>query len=154
VSDVSTPIAAYDTCVLDASVLIAFLKGERGRGPTAASVLNRAERGDLRIFLPTLAAAEVTKPGGMGGPDKLTHWLHHPMFEYVEVDRALADRSRVLVQTTGVKNGIDAAYLAVAQRMNAEVLFTYNTNHLPTGEYDGVRVSEPYHYGQQNFELV
>jgi predicted nucleic acid-binding protein len=51
----------YRTAVLDAAVIISFIKGEEGRAEAVRDVLQAAESGEVEIYLPAVAAAEVLR---------------------------------------------------------------------------------------------
>lgn len=100
--------------MLDASVLIAALAREAGRVEDSRAVLLDAESADIETYLPMITRVEVTRYGVEAGDadhaEKLTEFLDSRWFNWVEVDRRLADAARDLVRTTSIRKGADALY--------------------------------------------
>jgi len=107
-------------------------------------ILRDAEAQRINVFLPTIARLEVLQTGPHATDEsKLADWLDAPYFQYVELDAYLADRAREIAQTTGERTGVDAAYIATAQHVQAPLLMTWDDK-TPAGPYGGVEVCTPY----------
>ena len=152
-ADPGDALQEYSSCVLDACVLIAYLQNEPDRADVVEAILQRAESGDLDLWLPAIAAAEVCKPAPNGDLARLDHWLNNPAWQWVEVDKPMADLARHLVNSTPARKPVDALYVACGIRVGADVVFTYNTDDLPAGEYRTTRVAEPYRWGQERLPV-
>jgi predicted nucleic acid-binding protein len=147
----------YRTAVLDAAVIISFIKGEEGRAEAVRDVLQAAESGEVEIYLPAVAAAEVLRWRGEETRDdvdvandrQLRRFLDGPVFKWVDVDPELGHRAREIAREHGLKNGIDAIYIATAERVGAPVMMTWDERTIPHGDYADVRVTEVYRLGQR-----
>lgn len=156
----SPPRGNWTSAVLDASVIIAHLKGlereAKEHVDAAGQVLAAFDAGLVEIYLPSIAIAEIIYWVGKG-PDgetpsrenakELDAYLEQ--FNYVTVDRPLARRARQLVRETRARNGIDAIYVAAGIVAAVDRVFTFNTKDLPPGIYQSVTVDTPYPPAEQ-----
>lgn len=138
----------YQSCVLDACALISFVKGETIDGVNRADVVDQilrdAQAQRINVYLPTIARLEVLQLGpNADSEEKLAAWLDSPYFQYVELDAYLADRAREIAQATEVRTGVDAAYIATAQLVQAPLMLTWDDK-IPSGTYGSVEVCRPY----------
>jgi predicted nucleic acid-binding protein len=154
------PKGNWTSAVLDASVIIAHLKGPE-REPeehvdAAGQVLAAFDAGLVEIYLPSIAIAEIIYWEDEGADaeapspaniELLDDYLEQ--FNYITVDRPLARRARQLVRETQARNGIDAIYVAAGIVADVDRVFTFNTKDLPPGIYQSVTVDTPYPPAEQ-----
>lgn len=151
----------YRSAVLDAAVIISFLKGEEGRAEAVRDVLQAAESGEVEIYVPAVAAAEVLRWEGeetredvdVANDEQLRRFLDGPVFKWVDVDPELGHRAREIAREHGLKSGIDAIYIATAERVGAPVMMTWDERTIPHGDYRNVRVTEVYRLGQRRLDV-
>lgn len=134
--------------VVDAGVLIAYLNREAGRFEKSKDLLEEAEEGRLELWAPMVIQVEVCRwskdvpKDDAEAREELEAFVESPWLHVVEVDRTLSRIARDVVATTSVKTGVDALYVATADRMGIDVVYAWDERVIDT-VYKGVRGLEP-----------
>lgn len=144
---------------LDASVYLAVLKREADRIDIAKTLLRDGKEQRFKIVASTMVYAEVCGAGRVRTPHDATavDALVSTFFEngpilWVEADLTVARTARRLARTYKLP-AIDAVHLASAIRASCEVLMTWDKTDFPIGAtIDGVKLAEPYLFGQMRLD--
>lgn len=139
----------------DSSVLLAFLEQEDGRYGVVRQLLERAEGGEFDIAISMLVACEAGRIRRMANDEEqeaaIEAFLVQPYLVPVQIDYEVARIARAIVrehpsvpnESTGIK-GADAVHIACAIRAKADVLHSYDGDHLRhDGAIHGLRIEEP-----------
>ena len=138
---------------LDASVIIAFLKGEVGRCPIVADILKAAEAGKLQLYTSAYTIAEVCKlPGAPGTFDAKESEKALTFFEYdfvtlIDIDRRTGEQAHRFCTKYGLAPA-DAIHLASALKAGCHTLWAWdngfiNKNGMVQEDHPGIVIREP-----------
>lgn len=149
---VGTERRQYQRPYLDANVWIDYFAGPESpsstqdRAELAKEIFDRALDGHMNIVASTAIAVEVLKDPETDEPElgEVPRFFRRSCFLWVQLDLPVAEHARLLARKYSTKP-MDAIHLASALRGEADVLFTHDGEHLPPGDYEGLRVCEPYY---------
>ena len=130
----------------DSSVIIGYLGGQDDLAQTCNDIIDYAETGGVRIYVSTLAMAEVAYLQGLGDQDseeKIREFFGREYVLSVNVDPRVAEIARELVRKrrdVQVLKPPDAIHLATAIQWNIPVLESTDPDLI---RLDGIEGSPP-----------
>lgn len=134
---------------IETTVILALLKGEKGRADLCAAALTDAKEGATHAITSALTIAEVIKLNGEAGylpestHETIKRFFQHPWIYVVSVDRRVASQARRIAPQLSLKPP-DAIHLATAQLYSAERFFTFDTHFLRlSGQVPPIDITEP-----------
>jgi predicted nucleic acid-binding protein len=139
---------------IDTSPWIALLAKEIDRAEHVLRVLERAERGEMRVFVSTVTITETVKGPAAADPvmtdDQETvfvEFMDNPFITLVSVDPVVAARARDLRRQVRWLKTPDAMILATALVTGSASLYTYDQADLlrldGSAEVAGLRIEIP-----------
>lgn len=134
--------------VVDAGVLIALLNREEGRWEKSRDLVEDAEEGRIELWAPMVIQVEVcrwSREVDKADPEaraNLEDFIENEWLNLIEVDRQLSRVARDVVATTTVRTGVDALYVAAADRLDIDVVYAWDDRVIET-VYKNVRGAEP-----------
>ena len=150
----------------DTSVIIDFLEGTSRASPSVPLIIEEARRGDTKIFVSTLAEAEVVKINGVLTAQQesmIAEFFSRSYVVRAQLDQRVAAIARRITRTTSLDPNMrtikppDAVHIATAERWGITVVECYDRplektladhpNLLP-----GITVREPLYEGQVRAE--
>lgn len=141
----------------DASVFLAYIKGEEGRCDTVLDLLEECDNGNVHIYTSTLSIAEVTRdntePGrivSMRTQDKIDAlWEPPSKIKLIEVTQMVVKEARNVIRAihgnarTGIKS-VDAIHLASAIQREIREVHTYDNKLQKYEQILDLKILEPY----------
>jgi len=138
---------------LDASVIIAFLKGEEGRCSIVTDILRAAESGKLQLYTSAFTIAEVCRlPGTTESLSEKNSEMVLTFFEYdfltlTDIDRRTGEQAHRLCVKYGFRPP-DAVHLASALRAGCDTLWAWDDafvgrSQMVQADYPGIVIREP-----------
>lgn len=131
---------------LEASVLLAFFKGEEDRAPIVRDIIAAFQRGEIALVASTLLRVEVNGKASQQAHAKIDAFFDSPGIRWVDLGPLESADARDLARKYGLK-AADAVHLHAAVAGEADVLLTYDDDLLRISEHEGLRISEPYWTG-------
>lgn len=120
----------------------------------SAWVMRAAERGEFRLVVPALAVAELAGDGAIRGQQlpkgerrdrlrRVRSWLTSGPYLVVDIDALVASQAADLAIEHQLK-GADACVVAAARRARADVLLSWDNDHLKLdGALSDLAVRQP-----------
>lgn len=143
-------MADYRRPYLDSGVWIDFLAGPEGQGTTpdratiAREIFDGAEQGRFKIVCSTLVAVEVLRDPQITDERvrDVEGFFGRSCFVWIELTLPLALAARAMGRRHRLRPP-DAVHLATAVHGECDAFMTVDRADFPSGEYEGLPVSEP-----------
>jgi predicted nucleic acid-binding protein len=137
---------------LDASVIIAFLKGEPGRCPIVTDILKAAEAGKLQVFTSAYTIAEVCRSPGSASfgekeSDKALTFFEYDFITLIDVDRRTGEQAHRFCVKYSL-HPADAVHLASALKADCDTLWAWDDafvkkSRMVKSDFPGIVIREP-----------